>query len=725
MMEIEARLGRLEPLAPLALGLHGIIMLSFRGGELWQWIVVAGTALLGALAFIGGAGFSRLMIFRTGYTLVATWLLLLVTGGTGSFFLLWYFVLVSIYPLLLPARLALILPALVAILYLALIFFSPAAIPAIVVFARAFLLFFIGGLVYALGLNLKRYATERQKAEEEIRRHNRELTLLNQVIAASTALSGPEPQPVLNAICRELAQAFQIPHVATALVNEAEQTLTVAAEYLAEERLAMLNTTIPVASDPSFQYLLKHKAPLVLNDAPNDPFLAPVRDLMRQRDVRVMLVLPLTIQETVVGSLVLETPEARPFSVEEVNLAWSVADQLAGALARARLDEERRLLEAQYHQAQKMEAIGQLSAGIAHDFNNILTAINGFTELIQLKLPPDDPNQELLDQIMQASARATDLVRQLLAFSRKQVIEPRIVNLNDLIIKMEKILPRLIHQNIEVKTILAPNLWPIRVDPVQIEQVIVNLAVNARDAMPDGGRLTIETANVVLEQDYTSRHFGAQPGPHVLLAITDTGHGMSAEVQAHIFEPFFTTKEGGKGTGLGLATVFGIVKQSGGNIWVYSEEGIGTTFKIYLPRAQESAAEATVTEVKPELLSGHETILLAEDNGQVRDLIRRVLQNQGYTLLEAQNGREALDLAARHPGPIHLLLTDLIMPDLSGAVLAEQLAQIRPDIKILFMSGYNDDAIAHHGMLEPNIILLQKPFSPTTLAARVRAALDR
>jgi CheY-like chemotaxis protein len=289
---------------------------------------------------------------------------------------------------------------------------------------------------------------------------------------------------------------------------------------------------------------------------------------------------------------------------------------------------------------------------------------------------------------------------------------------------MISMLQRIIGEDIELKTDLTSDLWSIKIDPAQFEQVIVNLAVNARDAMPNGGQLAIETANVVLDEAYVASHLGSRPGEHVLLAISDTGVGISKETQAHIFEPFFTTKEVGKGTGLGLATVFGIVKQSGGNIWVYSEEGQGSTFKIYLPRIKKATPILSASPGEAHLPTGNETILLVEDDEDVRTLARQILQEQGYTLLEAENGEEALHLVAHHDGPIHLLLTDVVMPGMSGKVLAKQLIQTYPDLKTLFMSGYTHNIIAHHGVLDPNVIFLPKPFNSMSLAHRVRTVLD-
>jgi two-component system, cell cycle sensor histidine kinase and response regulator CckA len=380
--------------------------------------------------------------------------------------------------------------------------------------------------------------------------------------------------------------------------------------------------------------------------------------------------------------------------------------------------------EEQYHQAQKLEAVGRLTAGIAHDFNNVLTAINGFGELLQAELLPDDPLQEMTDKILRSGRHATDLVRQLLVFSRKQIIEPRRLALNMVVAEMNKMLQRVIGEDIELKTVLTPDLWMVKADPSQMEQVILNLAINARDAMPEGGRLTIETDNAVIDEDYAAGHLGVQPGDYVLLALSDTGYGMSQEVKAHIFEPFFTTKEIGKGTGLGLATVFGIVKQNGGDIWVYSEEGFGTTIKIYLPRAEQATLPLASPEIGAEMPTGDETILLVEDDLAVREVARRVLERQGYTLIEAQRGKEALHLLAQQPGKVHLLLTDVIMPEISGKELSQKATALSPGLKTLFMSGYTDETITHHGVLEPGVAFLQKPFSPIALTRKVRAVLD-
>jgi PAS domain S-box-containing protein len=384
---------------------------------------------------------------------------------------------------------------------------------------------------------------------------------------------------------------------------------------------------------------------------------------------------------------------------------------------------QRRLLEEQLRQSQKMEAVGRLAGGVAHDFNNLLTVISSYSQLVMEDMGAADPRRADLVEVRKAATGAATLTRQLLAFSRQQVLEPKVIDLNEVVAGAGQMLKRLIGEDIDLVTALSPDLGAVKVDPGQVEQVIMNLAVNARDAMPDGGKLTIETATVTLGQDYADAHRVVPPGSYVLLSVSDSGSGMDEAVKARLFEPFFTTKEQGKGTGLGLATVYGIVKQSGGFIWVYSEVGHGTTFKIYLPLVDE-AVSGEPTSPPPASLHGTETILVAEDAVAVRSVAREVLRRHGYHVLAAAEGREALMAADRHPGPIHLLITDVIMPEMSGRQVADRLKERRPTIKVLFVSGYTDDAIVRHGILEPGISFLQKPFSPESLARKVREVLD-
>ncbi|MBI1882080.1 MAG: PAS domain S-box protein, partial [Chloroflexi bacterium] len=603
----------------------------------------------------------------------------------------------------------------------------------------------------------------------------------------------------------------------------------------------LLHQTIPLTGNLPWQYLFSHDTPLVITKGQSDPRLTSVYDLLSQHGIVSALIVPLVINGEVIGKLCLGAIEPRSFSPEEINLAWSVADQVAGALARARLtqtyqrlttvveqsaesvlitdtegtilyvnpafehtsgysraevvgqnsgilrsekqdaafykemwatisagqvwrrrfisqrkdgtlytedasispirDESRAIvnyvevrrdvtrelqLEAQYHQSQKMEAIGQLAGGIAHDFNNLVTVINGYSELVLHRyLGQSDPSRKFLEEIKKAGERAASLTGQLLAFSRKQVLQPKILDLNRVVVEVNKMLQRLIGENIEVTTLLVPGLAPIKADPNQLEQVLINLAVNARDAMPSGGKLTIETANVTLDLAYARQHAEVTPGEYVMLTVSDTGVGMTEAIKARIFEPFFTTKEQGKGTGLGLATCFGIVKQSGGSIEVYSELGRGTTFKVYLPCIEEAISCSTKPVEADKLPYGTETILLVEDGVSVRTLAANVLREQGYTVLEAANGEEALYLIQGQPETeLHLVLTDVVMPQMGGRELADQLKTVRPDIKVLFTSGYPDDAIVHHGVLEPGIAFLEKPFTLAALARKVREVLD-
>jgi PAS domain S-box-containing protein len=681
--------------------------------------------------------------------------------------------------------------------------------------------------------------TERKQAEEQVHRRNRELALLYRVIAASA--TSQEMQPILEAVCLELALAFDVPQSAAALLNKEKTEAVVVAEYVAEGRPPALGETIPAARNPSSQYLLEHKAPLVVDDAQTDPRLEPIHDLMRQRGTVSLLLLPLLVEGEVVGSLGVDATEPRPFSAEEVNLACRVAEEVSGALARARLQEtQRRLstaveqaagaviitdtdgtiryvnrafekttgysrteavgqnahilksgkhnaafyrelwqtlsagqvwqgrfvnkrkegslftedatitpvrnqagqvvnyvatlrdvtreveLEKQFLQAQKMEAVGRLAGGVAHDFNNLLTVIRLSTRMLERKLRPEDPLWQHVQRIQDAGRQAANLTKQLLAFSRREIIEPQVLDLNQVMNDLEEMLRRLITEDIELTTRLADDLWPVKADPTQIEQVVVNLAVNARDAMPGGGKLTIETGNAVLDAAYAAHHLEVEPGEYVMLAVSDTGTGMSDKVKAHLFEPFFSTKEKGKGTGLGLATVFGIVKQNKGHIGVYSEVGQGTTFKIYLPHVSEGVRTPsdlpTTGATPPARVS--ETLLLVEDKTGVRELVRDILAAQGYRVLTAQDGVEALQVAQRHEGPIHLLLTNVVMPRLGGRALADHLKPHRPEMRVLYTSGYTDDPIVHHGVLAEGIHFLSKPFEMETLARKVRDVLD-
>jgi two-component system cell cycle sensor histidine kinase/response regulator CckA len=390
---------------------------------------------------------------------------------------------------------------------------------------------------------------------------------------------------------------------------------------------------------------------------------------------------------------------------------------------RRQAEEALRQSEEQLRQAQKMEAVGRLAGGIAHDFNNILSVILSYADFILADLNPSDPMRSDVEEIGKAATRAAGLTRQLLMFSRQQVVEPRVIDLHEVLTGMDKMLQRILGEDVQLVSLPPKSSGRVKVEPSHIEQVILNLVVNARDAMPTGGKLTIETGNVVLDDAYSMSHLPAKPGPYVMLAVSDTGSGMDRETQRRIFEPFFTTKPLGKGTGLGLSTAFGIVQQSGGNIWVYSEPGKGTTFKVYLPRVDEEV-DVLRPPAAPTSLRGTETILLVEDEEQVRAIALSILRRQGYQVMPAQNAGEALLICERHLGVIDLLLTDVVMPQMSGPELATRLAATRPEMKILCMSGYTDDSIVRHGVLETGVAFVQKPITPSLLTRKVREVLD-
>ncbi|HWR51029.1 MAG TPA: ATP-binding protein [Bryobacteraceae bacterium] len=385
---------------------------------------------------------------------------------------------------------------------------------------------------------------------------------------------------------------------------------------------------------------------------------------------------------------------------------------------------QERKLEQQFAQAQKMEAIGRLAGGVAHDFNNVITVVSGYGHMLLEGVQNDPPLREAAEEVLRSADRAAGLASQLLAFSRRQVIQPRVLDLNSLVANMERMLGRVIGEDVELRTVLRPEVATVRADPGQLEQVVMNLAVNARDAMPQGGKLTIETGNTVLDDSYPGTHSGVQPGPYVMLAVSDTGNGMDSETKAHLFEPFYTTKEKGKGTGLGLSTVYGIVKQHGGDIWVYSEPGRGTSFKIYLPQMASEPADGAAKPVAAPARHGTEQILLVEDEDGVRHLVREILEQRGYKVMEASSGEAALAILERDHQSFELLLTDVVMPKMSGRDLAEAAALLRPNLRVLFLSGYTDQVVMDHGVAG-TADFLQKPFTPETLAHKVREVLDR
>jgi PAS domain S-box-containing protein len=392
---------------------------------------------------------------------------------------------------------------------------------------------------------------------------------------------------------------------------------------------------------------------------------------------------------------------------------------------RKQAEREKKKLEIQFQHVQKMEAIGTLASGVAHDFNNLLTTISMSAELALIKFVKDNRLRTIIEDIKKATQRGASLTSQLLAFSRRQVIRPNVLNLNEGLRDIGKMLERLIGEDIELNVVTDPGLWNVKADPGQIDQVIMNLSINARDAMPKGGKLTIETSNVDLRADYFRDHGVEElPGPYVMLAVSDTGLGIDKKTESHIFEPFFTTKEKGKGTGLGLSTVYGIIKQSGGYIWVYSEPGQGSTFKVYLPK-WEGDSDSGKKGLKPiGEVRGSETVLIVEDDDMLRNLAKKILHLYGYMGLEARDGNDALRVSEEYKGSIQLMVTDVVMPEMSGRELADRIQPLRPEMKILYMSGYTDNAIVHHQVLDPHLAFLQKPFTPEGLAGKVREVLD-
>jgi signal transduction histidine kinase len=487
---------------------------------------------------------------------------------------------------------------------------------------------------------------------------------------------------------------------------------------------------LKVEGDAMLEEILRSDQPVVVIDAREDP--RTNKAMVEAFANRTIINVPLRLLDKPFGAFGTGTfgddEGCRAPTPEQLDYLIGMAGQLAVAAGRIRFLEERkradetlRATEAQLRHAQKMEAIGRLAGSVAHDFNNLLSVILSYSTMLLGDLKPVDPIRADIQAIKAAGERAAELTRQLLAFSRQQVLSLKVLDLNEIVQGSERMLRRLLREDIELVTRYERDLYKVTVDAGQIDQVVMNLAINARDAMPNGGKLTIETKNVMLDQAYTSEHFAVSPGPYAMLAISDTGAGMDKETQSRIFEPFFTTK--GQGTGLGLATVFGIVRQCSGNVWVYSEPGGGTTFKVYFPKADRPVDDAAHV-VEPVTLEGRETILLVEDQDEVRTVARQIMMRFGYHVLDARNAGEALLVCERHPRNIHLLLTDVVMPHVSGRELAQRLLQIRPEMRVLYMSGYSENAVVHQGIQDPSLEYLQKPILPELLARRIREVLD-
>lgn len=489
-------------------------------------------------------------------------------------------------------------------------------------------------------------------------------------------------------------------------------------------------------------WAMRHRETVVIEDIYQDERI-PI-DAYRPTFVKSLLMIPVRSSDPV-AAIGAYWANRHIASARQIDLLQSLADTTAIAIDNVQLIEalkhraeessrhleqfkqevaKREEVEEQFVQAQKMEAIGRLAGGVAHDFNNLLMVISGYSNMALERVTDDEELEEALSEISQTAERAASLTRQLLAFSRRQVVKPSTLNLNDVASRMDKMLQRVIGEQIDMVMRLQPNLDPVKCDAGQIEQVVMNLAVNARDAMPHGGKLTIETDNVYLDTEYASNHADAHPGPHVMIAVTDTGIGMSTEVRRRIFEPFYTTKELGRGTGLGLAGVYGIIKQSGGNIWVYSEPDRGTIFKIYLPRDEGSEVRTAPAHTKKSATPrGSETILLVEDDHALRRLLMTVLVKAGYNVMPAADADEAIGIVRQYQDDIHMLLTDLVLPKMDGAQLVNEIGDARPGLKVVFMSGYTDNALVHHGLVDSDAAFIEKPVSPRTLLAKVHEYL--
>jgi len=504
---------------------------------------------------------------------------------------------------------------------------------------------------------------------------------------------------------------------------------------MAQDRLLLLQSTAQGIYGVDLEgrcTFINNTAARILGFDPADTVGMNMHDLIHQKhaDGSVYPATECPIQRTLrsgercrVASEVYWRRDGTPISVEYSSFPIIESELVKGAVVSFADITERKQLEDQLLQSQKMEAVGRLAGGIAHDFNNLLTTINGYADLMLMRMPQTNPIRQQMEEVKKAGQRAASLTRQLLAFSRKQMLELKVLDLNTLVTDMEPMLRRLIGEDIHLALVRAPSLGRIKADPTQMEQVILNLAINARDAMPRGGRLTIETAEVQRDERSAPGPIDLAPGTFVMLTVSDTGCGMDAATQARIFEPFFTTKEQGKGTGLGLAMVHGIVRQSGGQIEVSSAPGHGATFKIYLPRIEEASATGQASAVAAAPPEGSETVLLVEDEEMVRSFVRQILQQQGYQVLTANNGEEALQLSKDYKGRIDLLLTDVVMPGISGRETADQLTAQRKGLKVLFMSGYTESAIVHHGVMDPGVDFLPKPFTGDTLARKLSEML--
>jgi len=567
---------------------------------------------------------------------------------------------------------------------------------------------------------VKQHFTDWKRAEEEVHRNYNTQTTINSILRLSL-----ENIPLEEILKRTLTLILSIPWLVFEsrgcifLVEDTHEVLVMKAQNGLAKPIQMSCAQVPFGKCLCGR--TASTGEIYFADHIDDSHEINYEGIIRHGHYCV----PIMFGGRILGVLNIYVKEGHHRNEREEEFLTAIANTLAGIIIRNRGEKEMIALQDQFRQSQKMEAIGRLAGGIAHDFNNLLTVIKGYSQLSLMEFKEGDPLKANIEEVQRAADRAAGLTRQLLAFSRRQILEMKVLDLNTILRDLDKMLRRVIGEDIELVTLLADDLGTVKADAGQIEQVAMNLAVNARDAMQKGGKLTIETANVELDENYARNHVAVKSGPYVMLSVSDTGVGMTPEVRDRVFEPFFTTKEKGKGTGLGLSTVYGIVKQSGGNIWVYSEPGKGTTFKTYLPRVDEPLEEAGEKVVQKELTGRGETILVVEDEEKVRQLTVQILTKNGYTVLEASHGDEASHICEQHKGPIHLMVMDVVMPGMNGRQLAKSLEPHHPEMKVLYMSGYTDNAIVHHGILEKGLSFLQKPFTMDGLVRKVREVLDK
>ena len=567
---------------------------------------------------------------------------------------------------------------------------------------------------------VKQHFTDWKRAEEEVHRNYNTQTTINSILRLSL-----ENIPLEEILKRTLTLILSIPWLVFEsrgcifLVEDTHEVLVMKAQNGLAKPIQMSCAQVPFGKCLCGR--TASTGEIYFADHIDDSHEINYEGIIRHGHYCV----PIMFGGRILGVLNIYVKEGHHRNEREEEFLTAIANTLAGIIIRNRGEKEMIALQDQFRQSQKMEAIGRLAGGIAHDFNNLLTVIKGYSQLSLMEFKEGDPLKANIEEVQRAADRAAGLTRQLLAFSRRQILEMNVLDLNTILRDLDKMLRRVIGEDIELVTLLADDLGTVKADAGQIEQVAMNLAVNARDAMQKGGKLTIETANVELDENYARNHVAVKSGPYVMLSVSDTGVGMTPEVRDRVFEPFFTTKEKGKGTGLGLSTVYGIVKQSGGNIWVYSEPGKGTTFKTYLPRVDEPLEEAGEKVVQKELTGRGETILVVEDEEKVRQLTVQILTKNGYTVLEASHGDEASHICEQHKGPIHLMVMDVVMPGMNGRQLAKSLEPHHPEMKVLYMSGYTDNAIVHHGILEKGLSFLQKPFTMDGLVRKVREVLDK